>query len=121
MLPKCFAERTAHGGAVISLCCHKSISQHKPYSMGRILLNRTEAAALIKEIIETCAPIDTDGFMLMPPNADDVLSHGYQVHLKSSSHQETIPCIKPLVERHNLKFVDEPEKDLIIIYQSLKS
>ena len=89
--------------------------------MGSIRLNRTEATALIREIIETCAPLDADGFMLMPPNADDVRSQGYQVHIKSSSHQETIPCIKPLVERLNLKLVDEPEKDLIIIYRPLKS
>lgn len=43
-------------------------------------MNREEATNLLREVTLACDGVGTEGFMLMPPNADDVLSHGFQVH-----------------------------------------
>jgi hypothetical protein len=54
----------------------------------------------------------------MPPNADDLLSHGYQLHIKPLPAGD-VACIKPLVDKSNLKLAEEPEKDLLIIYRPM--
>jgi hypothetical protein len=56
--------------------------------------------------------------ILMPPDADDVLSKGYQLHIRSTSiSKEDIDCIRPIVEARNLALSDESENHLLIIYK----
>lgn len=57
--------------------------------------------------------------MLLPPNADDVLSQGYQLHIKFPLSKGDIDCIKPIVESRNLALKDEPEKQLLVIYKPM--
>ena len=83
-------------------------------------MNREEAVNLLKELNLACDGLGEQGIMLMSPNADDVLSHGYQLHIKASQANEHMACIKPVVERHKLALVHEPEKQLLIIYRPLK-
>jgi hypothetical protein len=47
-------------------------------------LKREEAVSLLKEITGICGGMGEEVVMLMPPNADDVLSHGYQLHIKGA-------------------------------------
>jgi len=53
----------------------------------------------------------------MPPDADDVLSKGYQLHIKANLDEETLSCMKPMVEKHGLKM--KQEADLLVIYRPL--
>lgn len=55
----------------------------------------------------------------MPPDADDVLSQGYQLHVKTSVCLESIDCVKEIVEKHNFMLKDEPERNLSVIYRPL--
>ena len=45
-------------------------------------MNRQEATSLLKEVYQVCGGLGEQGVMLMPPDADDVLSHGFQLHIK---------------------------------------
>ncbi len=82
-------------------------------------LNREEAISLLKEIIGVCSVLSGEAIMLMPANADDVLSHGYQLHIKAMLSQHDLSCIKPIVEKHNLSIANEPNKNLLVIYRPL--
>jgi len=83
-------------------------------------MNREQATSLLKELNLACDGLGAQGVMLMPPNADDVFSHGCQLHIKTSASQETIACIKPLVEKRNLAMANEPDKQLLVIYRPMK-
>ncbi len=74
---------------------------------------------MLREIIGVCDGLSEQAVMLMPPNADDVLSHGYQLHIKMPM-SDNLTCIRPLVKRHNLALVEETEKDLVVIYRPIK-
>ena len=58
--------------------------------------------------------------MLAPPDAADVLSHGYQLHVKASFGESIVACIKPIVEKQKLAIANEPDKQLLVIYKPLK-
>ncbi|MGD6851312.1 MAG: hypothetical protein ACQCN6_04540 [Candidatus Bathyarchaeia archaeon] len=79
-------------------------------------MNRNKATNLIKEIANACDGLGEEGIMLMPPNADNVLSYGYQLHIKSSYSQQHLDCIQSIVQKHNLALTIEKQKGLIIIY-----
>ncbi len=82
-------------------------------------MKREEATSLLKEIIEVCNGINEQAVMLMPPNADGVLSHGYQLHIKMPT-SNNLTCIRPIVQKHNLALAEETAKDLLVIYRPLK-
>lgn len=84
-------------------------------------MNREEATSLLRDIISVCDSIGEQGIMLMPPNTDDILSHGYQLHIKTVISEPDLNCIKPLVEKHNLAIVNEPNKNLLVIYRPIKN
>jgi len=56
----------------------------------------------------------------MPPDSDDVLSHGYQLHIKTSLGIEHLACIEPLVKKYNLALANEPTKQLLVIYRPIE-
>jgi hypothetical protein len=87
---------------------------------GSVFLNREEAMSLLKELNLSCDGLGEHGVMLMPPNADDVLSHGYQLHIRGSIDNEMLVCIRPLLEKYKLTMVNEPEKRLLVIYRPMK-
>lgn len=88
--------------------------------MEGLFLNRKEATSLLKEVNQACAGIGEQGVMLMPPNADSVLSHGYQLHIKATLGNEHLECVKPIVEKYKLAMEYEPDKELLVIYRPLK-
>jgi len=83
-------------------------------------LNRDEAVSLLKELIFACDGIGEEGVMLMPPNSGDVLSHGYQLHIKESLWNEYSDCIEPLVKKHELALAHEHEKQLLVVYKPME-
>jgi hypothetical protein len=82
-------------------------------------VKREEATALLKEIISVCDGLAETAVILMPPNTDDVLSHGYQLHIKTQTVQQTLPCVKPLILKHNLAIADDTDKGLMVIYRPI--
>jgi hypothetical protein len=83
-------------------------------------LNRAEATSLLKEVYQVCGGLGEQGVILMPPDADDVLSHGYQLHIKANLGNEHLECVKPLVQKYELNMNYEPEKQLLIIYKPME-
>lgn len=84
-------------------------------------MKREEAVNLLKKVATYCDGLQESGIMLMPPDADDVLSHGYQLHIKArASHRSSYQCLKPIVEKSGLAHEGEPEKDLRVIYRPIK-
>ena len=82
--------------------------------MSGIFLKREEATSLLTETMTVCGGINEQAVMLMPPNADDVLSHRYQLHIKPLP--DGMVCLRPLIEKHNLKIAQEPTKNLLEIF-----
>jgi hypothetical protein len=68
-------------------------------------LKKEEATGLLGEIINVCDGLSEQAVMLMPPDADDVLSHGYQLPIKPMPNN--MACIRPLVEKRNLAIAEE--------------
>lgn len=58
--------------------------------------------------------------MLMPPDADDVLSQGYQLHIKASLCERQVSCIKPITKNYGLSLAHEPAKQLLVIYRPIR-
>jgi len=83
-------------------------------------LNRGEATSLLREVYKTCESLREQGVMLMPPDAEDVLSHGYQLHIKATLGNEHLECVKPLVQKYKLNMNYEPEKELLVIYRPME-
>ncbi len=83
-------------------------------------MNRDEATNLLKEVYKTCSNFDEQGVMLMPPDVDDILSHGYQLHIKAPLGNEHLNCMKYFVQKHNLAMAYEPAKELLVIYRPME-
>ncbi len=83
-------------------------------------MKRDEATKLLREVIQVCDGIGEGGFILMAPNVDNELSHGYQVHIKSWVSEDKIACLKPLIDRYKLAIANQPGKQLIIIYRPMQ-
>lgn len=81
-------------------------------------MRREEAVNLLKELSDKCTCLVPYAIMLMPPDADEVLSKGFQLHIKANLHQEDLSCMKPFVEERGLKL--KQENDLLVIYRPLK-
>lgn len=83
------------------------------------LLNRDEAITFIKELLYTFVELEGRSFAIMPPDADNVLSAGYQVHLKSELPDALVVAIKRYIVSRQLVMAQE-KKNLIVIYRPLK-
>jgi hypothetical protein len=65
-------------------------------------MRRDEAVKLLKELSDKCVCLAPCAIMLMSPDADDVLSEGYQLHIKANFHSEDLSCMNPYVEKQGL-------------------
>ena len=80
-------------------------------------MRRDEAVNLLKELSDKCVCLAPYAIMLMPPDSDDVLAKGYQLHIKADLNHEDLSCMIPHVEKQGLKL--KQDKDLLIIYKPL--
>lgn len=84
-------------------------------------MNRAEAVRLLREILASCDGLSEASLVLIPPKGNDVLSQGYQIHIKSWSSLVPIrSCMAPLVERQGLAVLEGQDEDLLIIYKPSK-
>ena len=51
-------------------------------------MRRDEAVKLLKEVSDKCQSLAPYAIALMPPDADDVLSLGFQVHIFANLDEE---------------------------------
>jgi hypothetical protein len=82
-------------------------------------LDIREANCIFNEIAK-CGKFEPKDVSLMPPDANSVLSHGYQLHVKARLGEDHIECVKPFIEKYSLAMNYEPEKELLVIYRPLK-
>jgi len=87
---------------------------------GGALLNRGEAIKVLKEIFEKCTICDGNWLSIMPPGASNILSRGYQLHLKFPLDEESKKCMKEILEKYDLALMYKKEQELIIIYRPKK-
>ena len=71
--------------------------------------------SVLKEIFEKCTLFDGQYIALMPSNAANLLSHGYQVHMKVPFDDKTKTCMQEILQKYGL--VLKEEKELAIIYR----
>jgi hypothetical protein len=82
-------------------------------------MNRDEAVNLLKEILDTCVDLKQNGVALMPPNADDVLSKDYQIHIMGDVSKVDLSCLNQIVEKSRLSLKMFQEKMLLVIYRPI--
>ena len=80
-------------------------------------MRRDEAVKLLKEVSDKCPSLTPYAIALMPPDADDVLSLGFQVHISANLDEESILCLKPILEKAGLHLKMLQEKNLLVIYR----
>jgi len=79
-------------------------------------VNREETITIQKEILTNCNGLTEEAIMLVLPNPDSAISHGYQLHIKSKLTETNLPCLKTIAQRHNLA-LDTSRKGLVIVYR----
>ena len=82
-------------------------------------MNREEVAFLFKEIFEQCPKIEGKPFALMPPNADDVLSKDYQMHILIDVDESLLVCIGNIIKKKGNLAINL-QKGLVVIYEPIK-
>ena len=82
-------------------------------------MRRDEAVNLLKEASDTCPSLGKYGVALMPPDADDVLSHGFQIHVIGIADEATVVCLQALLDRKNLRLKLLQERNILVIYRPI--
>jgi hypothetical protein len=81
-------------------------------------MRRDEAVNLLKEASDTCPSLGKYGVALMPPDSDDVLSHGFQIHVIGIADEATVVCLQALIDKKkdlHLKLLQE--RHILVIYR----
>ena len=67
-------------------------------------MDRKEAIKILKEVLSACGDtIDGSWVALMLPDADDVLSKDYQLHIKAQINELNRCCVKRVLNKHGLE------------------
>lgn len=82
-------------------------------------MDRKQVAILFKQMFDKCPNLEGKSFALMPPNADDVLSKDYQIHIKSELDEDTLLCIRRIVKEHDNLAISE-QNNLLVIFEPVK-
>jgi hypothetical protein len=85
-----------------------------------VILNRKEAVQVLKEMFEECTLFDGTYIALMPPNSANLLSHGYQVHIKVPIDNRTQQCMQKIAEKNKCTLIIKNKEDVAIIYRPKK-
>ncbi len=83
-------------------------------------MKREEATKLIKEIDEECRDIRGTSLLLMAPNESDILSHGYQVHIKMNADWKKLRCLQTIAEQYGYVVKNEVERGTVVVYRPMK-
>jgi hypothetical protein len=81
-------------------------------------LDRKEAVTVLREIYESCESIDETWVAIMSPDSDEVISKGYQLHIRTSKMQDLDKkCVENILHKHGLKLKEIT--DTAIIYRPI--
>jgi hypothetical protein len=85
------------------------------------LLNKAEATNLHTQIISACEGLSAETAILLPPNADNLLSHEYQILIEPIVTQRNFWHIKSVVKNTGLSVIDKQDSDVTVIFGSLST
>ncbi len=75
-----------------------------------------EVAIILREIVDRCPSLNGSTIVLTPQKAMYPLFEGYHIHIKASLTNESLGCLRKIVEGHDL--IMKIKTDGIIIYES---
>jgi hypothetical protein len=75
-----------------------------------------EVAIILREIVDRCPSLDGSTILLTPQKAMYHLFEGYHIYIKANFANESIGCLRKIVEGHDLAM--KIKADGIIIYES---
>ena len=81
-------------------------------------LKREEAILVLKELFEKCTLLDGRYLALMPPNATELMSKGYQILIKTPLDEETRDCMQEVLMKNHLT-IKITEADTFVIYRPI--
>ncbi len=84
-------------------------------------MNREEAVLVLKELFDKCTFYDGNWLALMPPNSADLLSHGYQVHIRLPLDSNMKACMHEVLKKYRLDMKCKEDRDVTIIYKPKRS
>ena len=82
------------------------------------VLDRDKVVEVLKDIFGKCNLIEGKSIKLMPPDADSVLSKGYQIHIQTKCDQYTESCLQRIAKKYAL--ATAIEDDFLVIYNPTK-
>ena len=75
-----------------------------------------EIAVLLREIVDRCPGLDGSTITLIPQKAMYPLFEGYHINIKANLNQESMGCLRKIVEGHDL--ILKIKADSVVIYES---
>lgn len=75
-----------------------------------------EIAVLLREIVDKCPGLDGSTITLIPQKAMYPLFQGYHISIKANINQESMGCLRKIVEGHDLLM--KTKADSLLIYES---
>jgi hypothetical protein len=75
-----------------------------------------EIAVLLREIVDRCPGLDGSTITLIPQKAIYPLFEGYHINIKANLTQESMGCLRKIVEGHDLMM--KIKADSVVIYES---
>ena len=75
-----------------------------------------EIAVLMKEIVDRCPGLDGSTITLVPQKAVYPLYEGYHINIKANFNQESMGCLRKIVEGHDL--ILKIKADSVVVYES---
>jgi hypothetical protein len=83
-------------------------------------LNRDEAVKVVAELLANCQGMDDIYLCMVPPTASTpIVSHGYQIHIRSIRpfDKDTEICIEGLTKKYDLSAQAIESEEKMIIYR----
>jgi hypothetical protein len=77
-------------------------------------MNRDEAVAIYKEIVNVCESMRANAFNLRLSEKNDATAKGYQMRITMSPDPEIKQMITNIIKKHNLAMKEE--KNEVVIY-----
>ena len=78
-----------------------------------------EIAVLLREIVDRCPGLDGSTLTLIPQKAMYPLFEGYHINIKANLTQESMGCLRKIVEGHDL--IMKIKADSVVVYESRPS
>ncbi len=75
-----------------------------------------EVAILLREIVDRCPGLDGSTITLTPQKAMLYLFEGYHINIKARFNDDTMGCLRKIVEGHDLLM--KVKADGVVIYET---